>query len=98
MQLFEYRSVEYQSKRDQWDTYWGPKKVFFFIRGVDDATPGVVEAPVELSQFVAQRSPWGRLGSVIDVRTRLHRIRRRLDDIYQFSQQSRSLKHDYPAD
>jgi len=79
MQLFEYRSVEYQSKRDQWDTYWGPKKVFFFIRGVDDATPGVVEAPVELSQFVAQRSPWGRFGSILYTFNRLHRIRLRFN-------------------
>ena len=74
MQLFEYRSVEYQSKRDQWDTYWGPKKVFFFIRGVDDATR-VVEAPVECGRFVVQRSPRDRLGSVLDVRLRLHRTR-----------------------
>ena len=51
-------------------------------------------APVECGRFVVRRSPWGRLGSVLDMRNRLHRIRWRLDDIYQFSQQSSSLRHD----
>ena len=25
-------------QRDQWDTYWGPKKIIFLIRDIDDAT------------------------------------------------------------
>ena len=32
-------------------------------------------APVESCQFVVLRSPWGRLGSLLDVRKRLHRTR-----------------------
>ena len=36
-------------------------------------------APVECGRFVVQRSLWGHLGSVIDVRNRLDRMRRRLD-------------------
>ena len=43
-------------------------------------------APVEYGRFVVRRSPWGRLGSVLDMRNRLHRIRWRSDHIYQFSQ------------
>jgi len=43
---------------------------------------------------VVRRSPWGRLGSVLDVGNSAHRIHRRLDHIYQFSSQSSSLKHD----
>ena len=54
-------------------------------------------APVESCRFVVQRSPKGRLGSVLDVRSRLHRMRRRLDHIYQFSQLTSSLTHDQPG-
>ena len=32
-------------------------------------------ASVETCQFVVLRSPWGRLGSLLDVRKRLHRTR-----------------------
>ena len=32
-------------------------------------------APVESCQPLPKRSPWGRLGSVLDTRKRLHRIR-----------------------
>ena len=60
---------------DQWDTYWGPKKEFFLIRDFDD--PAMAAAPVETCQFVVLRSPWGRLGSVLDVGSRLRRLRRR---------------------
>ena len=38
-------------------------------------------APVKSCQFVALNSPWGHLGSVVDVRNRLHRIRRRFQHI-----------------
>ena len=55
--------------------YWGPKKIIFLIRDIDDAA--MAAAPVEISQFVARRSPGGRIGSELDVRNRLHRVRRR---------------------
>ena len=38
MRLFEYRSVRYWSKEINGDTYWGPKKLIFLIRDIDDAT------------------------------------------------------------
>ena len=60
-------------QRDQWDTSWGPKKVFFLIRDIDDATRA--GAPVEICQFVVLRSPGGRLGSVLDTCNRLRRVR-----------------------
>ena len=53
--------------------YWGPKKIIFLIRDIDDLT--MAAAPVEFCQFVVLRSPRGRLGSVQDVRKRLHRVR-----------------------
>ena len=62
-------------QRDQWDTYWGPKKIIFLIREIDDAA--MAGAPVESCQSVVLRSPWGRLGVVIVVRNRLRRLRRR---------------------
>ena len=48
-------------QRDKWDTYWGPKKLIFLIRDIDDAT--MTAAPVESCRFVVLRSPRGRLGS-----------------------------------
>jgi hypothetical protein len=47
-------------KRDQWDAYWGPKKIIFLIRDIDDAA--MAAAPVKSCQFVVLRSPRGRLG------------------------------------
>ena len=47
-------------QREQWDTYWGPKKLIFLIREIDDPTRAA--APVEFCQFVVLRSPRGRLG------------------------------------
>ena len=38
-------------------------------------------APVSSCQFVALKSPWGHLGSLVDVRNRLHRIRCRFQHI-----------------
>ena len=65
-----------QCQRDQWDAYWGVKKVIILFADVaDDGT--MVVAPVELSQFVAQKSRRGRFGSVLYTFNRLHRIRRR---------------------
>ena len=60
-------------QREQWDTSWGPKKFIFLICDVDDAA--MAGASMETCQFVVLRSPWGRLGSLLDVRKRLHRTR-----------------------
>ena len=61
--------------REQWDTSWGPKKLIFLIREIDDAA--MAAAPDESCRFVVLRSPRGRLGSVRDVRNRLRRMRGR---------------------
>ena len=42
-------------------------------------------APVESCRFVARRCPWGRLGSVLDTRKRLHRMRRRFKHFWSIS-------------
>ena len=60
-------------QRDQWDTYWGPTKIIFLIRDIDDAA--MAGASVEFCQFVVLRSRRGRFWSVVDVRKRLHRTR-----------------------
>ena len=62
-------------QRDQWDTYWGAKKIIFLIRDIDG--PTMTAAPVESCWFVARRCPWGRLGSVLYTCKRLRRVRRR---------------------
>jgi hypothetical protein len=62
-------------QREQWDTSWGPKKLIFLIRDVDDAA--MAAAPAESCQFVVLRSPRGRLGSVRDTCNRLQRMRGR---------------------
>ena len=51
----------------------GPKKYNSGCRGDDDAT--MAAAPVESCQFVARRSSWARLGSLLDVGNRLPRMR-----------------------
>ena len=66
-------------QRDQWDTYWGAKKIIFLIRDIDG--PTMTAAPVESCRFVARRSPWGRFGSAVVARKRLHRTRRRFKHI-----------------
>jgi len=63
--------------RQQWDTSWGAKKFNFVIRDIDDAT--MAAASMESCRFVVLRSPGGRLGSVLDVRNRLRRMRGRFD-------------------
>ena len=63
-------------QRDQWDTYWGPKKLIFLIRDIDDAT--MAGASVESCRFVVLRSPRGRLWSVKYMCNRLRRMRGRL--------------------
>ena len=45
-------------QRDQWDTYWGPKKLIFLIRDIDG--PAMAAAPVESCQ---DRGPEVSLGS-----------------------------------
>ena len=62
-------------QRDQWDTYWGPKKIIFLIRDIDDATRAGASA--ESCQFVILWPLWGRIGSVLDVGKRLRRMRGR---------------------
>ena len=62
-------------QRYQWDTYWRPKKLIFLIRDIDDAA--MAGASVESCQFVVLRSPRDRLGSLLDMGNRLHRMRRR---------------------
>jgi hypothetical protein len=57
-------------QRDQWDTYWGAKKLFFLIRDIDG--PAMTAASMESCRFVARRS---RFGSYLDVGNRLHRMR-----------------------
>ena len=47
------------AQRDRYDASWGPKKIIFLIRDIDDLT--VAGAPLESCQSVALRSPWGRL-------------------------------------
>ena len=51
----------------------GAKKIFFLIRDIDGPTTAAVS--MESCQSVAPRSPWRHLGSVVDVRKRLHRMR-----------------------
>ena len=62
-------------QRDRYDTYWGPKKIFFLIREIDDAA--MAGASMESCQFVVLRSPRGRIGSILNMRNRLRRLRRR---------------------
>ncbi len=58
-------------------------------------------APAETSQFVVLRSPWDRLGSVLDVRKRLHRTRGRFHRWIHIStgpQPDIGLEHHLPND
>ena len=68
----------------------------YFAAGASDLR---VIAPVESCQFVARRSPWGRLGSVLDVGSRLHRVRGGFHRWIQIStgpQQCAETYHDPP--
>ena len=62
-------------QRDQWDTYWGPKKLIFLIREIDDAT--MAGASVESCQFVVLGLPEGAWGRYVDMCNRLRRMRGR---------------------
>ena len=49
----QFERVSFRSlmvQRDQWDTYWGPKKVIFLIRGRRGARRHMAAAPVESCQ------------------------------------------------
>ena len=84
-------------QRDQWDTYWGPKKLIFLIRDIDDATRA--GASMESCRFVVLRSPRGRLGSELDMGSRLRRMRGRFDQWIQIKtgpQQCADNYHDPP--
>ena len=67
-------------QRDQWDTYRGPKKVFFYIAATVQPR-SMADAPVESGPFVARRSPGDRLGSYVYMVSRLHRMRRRFEGL-----------------
>ena len=62
-------------QREQWDTYWGPKKIIVLIREIDG--PATTGASVESCRFVVLRSPRGRLGSGVGMCNRLRRVRGR---------------------
>ena len=62
-------------QRDQWDTYWGPKKIIFLIRDIDG--PAMTAASMEFCRFVARRSPGSRSRSVLVACNRLRRVRGR---------------------
>ena len=53
----------------------GAEKEIFLIRDIDDAT--MAGASLESCRFVVLRSPRGRLGSELDMGSRLRRMRRR---------------------
>ena len=63
-------------QRDQHGEYWGAKKVV--SRFAVLTVPKWSVTPVESCQSVVQRSLWGRLGSILDVGSRLHRLRGRI--------------------
>ena len=63
---------------------------------MDDAA--MAAAPAESCQFVANRSPWGRLGSVLYTCKRLHRMRRRFEQFWPISlSRPRSFSMNYLA-
>ena len=66
-------------QRDQWDTYWGPKK--YFIKVADDAAMVQSGRAGGILSIPAQRSPWDCLGSGLYTVSRLHRMRRRFQHI-----------------
>jgi len=74
MQQFEYRSVRQWSKEINGTRTRGRKRKFFNSRR--RCSPwSMAAAPVESCQSLPKRCPWGRLGSVLDTRKRLRRMR-----------------------
>ena len=53
----------------------GGEKIIFLIRDIDGLA--MTAALVETCRFLVLRSPWGCLGSLLDMGSRLRRIRRR---------------------
>jgi len=84
-------------QRDQWGHVLGAEKLIFLIRDIDDATRA--GASMESCRFVVLRSPRGRLGSELDIGSRLRRMRGRFHrhrDISTGAQQCADLYHDPP--
>ena len=71
-------------QRDQWDKYWGAKKLCLNSRR-SGRRRHKAAAPVESCQSLPKRSPWGRLGSVLYTCNRLRRIRRRFKHFWSIS-------------
>ena len=84
-------------QRNQWDIYWGPKKINFLIRDIDDTTRAA--ASVESCRFVVPRSLGGCLGSVVDMGKCLRRVHwcfHRWIHMRTGAQLPRGLHHDPP--
>ena len=79
-------------QRYQWDASWGPKKLIFLIREIDDAT--MAGASVETCQSVALRSPWGRLWSHYTRASACTAYARARGIIDRFSHHCGSLNHE----
>ena len=97
MQLFEYRSVRYWSKETNGTLTGGRKKIIFLIRDIDGLAMAGVS--VESYHIVVLRSPRGRLGSVLDMGSRLRRMRGRFHRWIQIKtgpQQCADNYHDPP--
>ena len=85
-------------QRDRYDTYWGAKKIIFFIREIDDAA--MAAASMESCRFVVLRSPWGRF-LVVSGRVQSPTPRARplpaSDTSAQDASQARCLHHKMPS-
>ena len=71
-------------QRDQWDTYWGPKKEIFQF-AAEGALRSMAAAPAKTCQSLPKRCPWGRPGSALYTCNRLHRISRRFKHFWPIS-------------
>ena len=80
MQLFEYHSVRYWFKEIN-GTRTGGRKIFLLKSRPTVRRWSMAATPAESCQSLPKRSPWGRLGSVLYTRKRLHRMRRRFQHI-----------------
>ena len=97
MQSFVCRSVRYWSQEIDGTLTGGQRKILFLIREIDDAA--MAGASMESCQFVVLRSPRGRLGSELDMGSRLRRMRGRFHRYRHIStgaQQCAELYHDPP--
>ena len=80
-------------QRDQWDTSWGPKKLIFLIREIDDAA--MAAASVESCRLAAQKLSGSRFGSVIDMCNR-YAAYAAASKLTYISQRYTSVGHDLP--